>query len=505
LFLFAINSALNLAAEDDLAHASEALRAGRLVEARIALEKALERNPDDANAELQLGLLLGQLGDLDAARKAFRKAITDQPASAEAHYNLGLTLVADPSGRRDWPAAIQEFREALRLRPDYIAAQHALGVGLSETGQFEAALKELRVAVASDPNSAEAHLDLGRALQGLGDLAGAEREYRSALHLKADFVDAEIALGKLLLLEKRGLPEAIQNLNRALRSNPDNLNGQYALAKALKLDGEAVPSAVAFRQAAALTARDANAIQNIRLSNAGLDAAHQGQLDNAIKYLREAVEQRPEVPLSHYNLGLVLADKGDLPAATAQVIAAISLMPLDVRFYASLGRMWKKAGDLFRARRAFERGLALDPGNTRLVQNVHELPPGGAEEPFEFGAPSDTPEAHFAFASVLGQRGDWLDSIGEWRRVLALQPANVDARNNLGVAYSHLGNDRDAELEFRKVLQVLPDSAGAHFGLAVLALQRGEKVVAAQELRQLLHIQPDYPNAQQLLSNLNQK
>jgi Flp pilus assembly protein TadD len=84
--------------------------------------------------------------------------------------------------------------------------------------------------------------------------------------------------------------------------------------------------------------------------------------------------------------------------------------------------------------------------------------------------------------------------------VLALQPDNVDARNNLGVSYAHLGQDDKAELEFRKALQVSPNSAGAHFGLAVLFLQAGKKAEAVRELRAVIGSQPDYPQAQNLLA-----
>ena len=65
----------------------------------------------------------------------------------------------------------------------------------------------------------------------------------------------------------------------------------------------------------------------------------------------------PDNALAHYNLGLVLADEGELTAGTAQVIRAISLAPLEVRFYVSLGRLFRQNGDASRARATFERVL----------------------------------------------------------------------------------------------------------------------------------------------------
>jgi Flp pilus assembly protein TadD len=399
----------------------------------------------------------------------------------------------------------------LRLRPNYAEAHRLLGVGLAETGQNAAAIGEFRAALAADSNSPELHLDLGKALASAGDQAVAEREYREALRLHPGYADAELELGKLLSSGNKadGTLEAVEHFRRALRSNPDSAAAQYALAKALQQQEHSADAAVAFREAAALTKRQEDAVQCTRLSNEGLDAAHRRDSEAAVRMLREAVDLRPDAAIAHYNLGLVLADRGELPAGVAQVVEAISLAPADARFYLALGQMCNRIGDRRRARAAFERMARLEPGNgtataelinlgkmdaTTPVQNSED------EDTYQFGATADTPEAHFAFATVLGRRGDWLDAAGEWLRVLALQPDNVDARNNLGVSYAHLGKDDRAELEFRKALQVAGDSAGAHFGLAVLALEHGDKTDAANELRAVIRVQPDYPKAQSLLS-----
>ena len=133
-----------------IASAVESMRLGKLTEARIALESAVHQEPDNAEANLELGLLLGQLGNVPAAAEAFRKAVHTKPDSPEAHYNLGLTLVADANSTRDWPGAIREFREAVRLRPSYAEALHLLGTGLAETGERDAAIAELKAAVSAN-------------------------------------------------------------------------------------------------------------------------------------------------------------------------------------------------------------------------------------------------------------------------------------------------------------------------------------------------------------------
>ena len=355
-----------------IAQAQDAMKAGNLVQARMELQEALGREPGNAKANLELGLLFGQEGNLEAAEKAFRTAIHEAPEWPEAHYNLGLILIADAMGKRDWPAAAAEFREAVRLRPDYSEARHWLGTGLSETGDQEGAIRELRAALAANPGSPEIHLDLGKALNATQRSSDAEREYREAVRLRPNYAEAETALGKLLL-QTGGYLEAIEHFKRALQSNPDTMAAQYGLAQALQKAGRAAEASVALRQVASLSKKVEQQVRSNRLSNEGLDAAHAGNSKSAIQLLREALDLQPDNALAHYNLGLVLADHGEVAAGIAQVTEAISLAPLEPRFYVSLGRLWRKNGDAARARDAFERAVKLDPDNRSAAIELRSL------------------------------------------------------------------------------------------------------------------------------------
>jgi Flp pilus assembly protein TadD len=482
----------------------EALQAGKLAQARIELEKAVRERPDNAEARVQLGLLLGQLGDTQNASAAFEKALQLNPNSAEAHYNLGLTKIADRYGKVDWQGAIAEFRAAVQIRPDYAEAHHALGAGLIETGAVDAAIGEFRAAVAINARSPENHLDLGKALAQAGQQQAAVTEYQKALRLRPRYADAEAAWAKSLAAGgDRALGDAIEHFRRALKSNPDNLTAQYGLAQVLKRQGDENEANISFREARALSTRWEERVRCMRLSNEGLDAAHRGNRDAAVRTLRDAVELQPDVAVAHYNLGLVLADTGDLAGAVTQVVQAISLAPWESRFYVSLGRIWAREGDTAKARAAFQRACELDPANAAAGTELQRTGRGNTftagHDPFEYGASADTPDQHFAFATVLAKRGDWIGAAGEWLRVLALRPDDVDARNNLGVSYSHAGKDEKAELEFRKALQVSEGSPDAHFGLAVLALERKDNGEAVRELKQVIQVKPDYPGAHRLL------
>ena len=84
---------------------------------------------------------------LPKANAAALKAIEIDPQSAEAHASLGLVL----NHRWDWAGAEAEFKRALQLDPRYANAHHWYGDNLSVLGRHDEALLEAKQALELDP------------------------------------------------------------------------------------------------------------------------------------------------------------------------------------------------------------------------------------------------------------------------------------------------------------------------------------------------------------------
>ncbi len=65
---------------------------GRDDDALAMLHKALAIEPDDAQANDELGIVLRRRGDFAGAEKAYRRALAARPGYALALYNLGVLL-----------------------------------------------------------------------------------------------------------------------------------------------------------------------------------------------------------------------------------------------------------------------------------------------------------------------------------------------------------------------------------------------------------------------------
>lgn len=96
---------------------------GRLPDAVREFEATLRLTPADPAVHNNLGLALLRLGRKDEALGHLREAVRLAPDSPEGHFSLGRALLADPA---DEAGALREFESALRLRPDWAAAQRAV-------------------------------------------------------------------------------------------------------------------------------------------------------------------------------------------------------------------------------------------------------------------------------------------------------------------------------------------------------------------------------------------
>ena len=90
-----------------------------LAEEKIALQRAVELNPNLAEAENQLGYLLVRSGDSAQAESCFRAATHASPSYVGAWINLAATL----AGEARWQEAKQASDRALEIDPDNTGAR----------------------------------------------------------------------------------------------------------------------------------------------------------------------------------------------------------------------------------------------------------------------------------------------------------------------------------------------------------------------------------------------
>lgn len=94
-------------AADSLIQALEDLRAGRMDRAELLFERVLMLQPENAEARVELALLMSRRGQVDAARSLLQ-GLVDDPRTPQEHRRRLLALVAAVSGMSSQPAAGRE-------------------------------------------------------------------------------------------------------------------------------------------------------------------------------------------------------------------------------------------------------------------------------------------------------------------------------------------------------------------------------------------------------------
>ena len=134
-----------------------------------AANRAIEIDPDLAEAHAALGYSNMYEWNWDRAKESLERAVRLNPNYAPAHLWYAHYLTA----RRRFDEGSQEVRLARDLDPLSPIIQTQVGWLLAHAGRFPEALAEYRKALAMDPNYQWAQWQLGSALISTGDYNGA--------------------------------------------------------------------------------------------------------------------------------------------------------------------------------------------------------------------------------------------------------------------------------------------------------------------------------------------
>lgn len=204
-------------------------QAGLYSDAETLYRATVARNPESWMAHSNLGGVLMQKGRAAEAMAEFEKALQINPDLAEAHNNMGLLLSDIPAQAANAEA---EFREALKIRPDYAQAHNDLGSLLADDPmRVQEAMAEYQAALRISPDYAEAHNNMGSALSGLGRSEEAIREFEEALRINPNLAEAHANLGVALMKTPGRMPEAVRHFQTALEIRPDMQRVRDILAK----------------------------------------------------------------------------------------------------------------------------------------------------------------------------------------------------------------------------------------------------------------------------------
>jgi tetratricopeptide (TPR) repeat protein len=255
------------------------------------------------------GFLLVSLGFLTWRQTAqyhdlsalYTATLQKNPGCWMAHYNLGIVL----SEQGEAYQAIDHYRQAVALRPDYAEAHYNLGRLLVEQGQLADAIAHYERAAAINPADAEAQNNLGVTLFGMGRTDDAIAHYQKALEIRPEYAEASCNLANALIA-KGDFDGAIVCYTACLAAIPDQEQAQYNLASALLRRGRTYEAIVQYQKVLQMHPESADAHANL-----GSAWLAKGRVRDAMAEYTKALQISPENVAALSNLAWVLATSAD--------------------------------------------------------------------------------------------------------------------------------------------------------------------------------------------------
>jgi Flp pilus assembly protein TadD len=214
-------------------------------------------------------------------------------------------------------------------------------------------------------------------------------------------------------------------------------------------------------------------------NNLGNEFSDEGQTDEAIKQLREALRFKPDFAEAHNNLGVALDKQDQRDAAIIEYRTAIRLQPDYTAAHYNLGKSLFNEGQTDAAIIEYQAAIQFKPNFT---------------------------DAHNNLGVALCQKGRLDEAILQFQKTLSLKPDFAKANYNLGNVLFQKGRDDEAMVYYQKALAILPDYPEARNNLGVALGKKGRSDEAIRQFQEVLRLNPDDADAQNNLKKaLEQK
>jgi tetratricopeptide (TPR) repeat protein len=346
--------------DSSIAAALDALAAGDARRAESLSRAHLEQHPASVEHLRLLGRALTMQSRFADAEQVLHRALTLRSESGSLHEDLGNVQAM----QRRFADAVASFQTALRLDPRLPLARKKLGQALAALGRGDEADTALEAWFEQDPGRMQVALAL--------DHLGAGRK-----------------------------EEGIATLRKALRENPDNVDGLHTLAQAYWGDENRVSDIEALlRKATALAPGLVPAWVMLGM------LLHQSERsEEAIGCYQRVVEMDPENPSAWSGLGADYAKIGDMEKSAAAYARSVALQP-SPGIHMSYAHALKALGHQAEALREYRAAIAEKPDFGEVYWSMANLKVfrfepaevAAMEQQVQRADLSESADVHFRFA-----------------------------------------------------------------------------------------------------------
>ena len=530
---------------DYLAEGDRLFAAKKYAESALIYRKAIQRDPQSAEAHYKLGLVQRATANYAAAYNSFRLAVTLNPDLDPAQIELGNLYLGDYLMETPKNPAVTQKIAAIAGRllakdPKSYAGLRFRGyLALSDRKPGEA-VTYFQQAHAARPEEADVVLGLTQALL----LAG---RYQEARQTADNLIEQHKTFGSVYdvlyayEMSSGHTSDAESLLKLKLKNNPQdrdavlqlaehywrtNRRGQsFQLLDAMLHEGQTawqvyVDTAQFYQQNREWDrAADALALgikahpdQSVAFASAQAQLlAAQGKPKQAIGLLSDSLQARPGTADLRRQRAVLLLDSGDAPdkaLALRELQSLVQTSPGDTALAFQLGRAYSINGSPDKAKQQFEQVVQKEPGNIEALLALAQL----CSETRKFELSLQYSErilqlqprlrnARLLHATALVGLGRLTEAHLEYDRLVRAQPGYTEASLQLALLDVLLKRFPEAERMFRALYKPKTGDFRALEGIVALYVAQGQVDKALKMLNEEMSRYPDSPAVRRLLAS----
>ncbi len=432
------------------------------------IEKENPKDPDVVAMRSALRLATGSAEEIALAATDLQSLVTKNPTNHLLRFNLARALGA----KGEIEQARIQLEEAIKLRPDFLAAREMLiGIYLAKQDPSSALAVSDQI-LEMDPNNLTAHLSRSTALLMLGerDKSHQELDYLTANFPKNPEVQYRVGFQAWQEGDYRRASDVFGRLHS---DNPTDIRGLVGVVETLASQ-KRMDEAIQQMQKAA-EAEPNRRDYRTALGNLYVRAE---RYDEAAKVFSDLIAKEPKAGDLLFRLGETYRRKGDINQAIDVFRRASQANPNDVASLLQLGLLMEGTGHRDQAKPIYEQILRIDPSHPVALNNL-------------------------AFAKA--EEGVDLDeALRLAQKARQAMPNSPDIADTLGWVYIRKQLTPEAIRIFSELTQKHPDNAvyRYHYGMALS--QRGDKAAARREFEAALRNNPSRDDAAKIQDLLKQ-
>ncbi|MGH7230683.1 MAG: tetratricopeptide repeat protein [Nitrospiraceae bacterium] len=342
---------------------------GKAEKALALYDQAIQIEPRESDSYFSKGVLLVNLKRLDEAERTFEQGVEKAKDSPVGYYYLGRIEVE----AKQFDRAVLHFERAISSNPTFEPAYTALAsLYESQQERTKAIAVYRKYLQAVNPHSKEVRQHLVRLYLYNKSYNEALEELEKMLIDNPDDLDAQLRAG-LIYGELKDYPKAIERLNKILGERPTELRIRDYL---------------------------------------GLMYEEVKEYEKAIHAYETNLKIQPAYVEGHLHMGFLLYRLKRSEDALLHLSEAVRLNPKQADAHLLLGLTYLQNEQYALASRAFEQGILHNPEN---------------------------PDLHFNLGTAYDKLNRFDDVVRAMESTLRLDPKHTDALNYLGYSYAERG------------------------------------------------------------------